>query len=62
MKTDKNNSITHTQYWSYSNFEKKRYSTNFSLRVMNFLKKLINEDFLKKFGFSEVAKAIEFQN
>ena len=61
MKTDKNNSITHTQYWSYSNFEKKRYSTNFSLRVMNFLKKLINEGFLKKFGFEIKRKQSSFR-
>ncbi len=50
METDKNNSVTHTKYWSYSNFEKKRNSTFFS-KVIKFLKNLINNRFLNKFGF-----------
>ena len=61
MKTDKNNGITHTKYWSFINFDKKRYSTNFSLRVIKFLKNLINKGFLNKFGFEIKRKEMSFR-
>ena len=41
--------------------KKKRYSTNFSLRVIKCLKNLINNRFLNKFGFEIKRKQSSFR-
>lgn len=59
MKIDKSNIVTHTSYWSYKN-DKYRSSSLFS-KLKNFLKLVINNFILNKFGFAIVQKSSTFR-
>ena len=61
MKTDKDNSITHTKYWSHHNSERGGLAPNVSSRIINFLKNLINKRFLNLFGFAIKRKQSSFR-
>ena len=61
LKTDKNNSITHTKYWSHNNSERGGIAPNISSRFINFLKNLINKRFLNLFGFEIKRKQSSFR-
>jgi len=54
MKSDKQNSVTHTSYWSYLN--KNFYPSGFLSKIKQFLKYIINILLLNNFGFQMVQK------